>query len=55
MMETIMSTISGTATERAGAAVAHAVGGAILRWWVAYMTWRIEQWAIGRLRANATR
>jgi hypothetical protein len=55
MMETIMSIISGAAAERAVAAVAYAVGGATLRWWVAYMTWRIEQWAIGPCGPNATR
>jgi hypothetical protein len=47
-----MSTVSGTATHRTDVgAIVHAVGGAIARWWIAYTTWRIEQWAIGRLMA----
>lgn len=51
-----MSTLSDTATQRAAAgAVVEAVGGVFTRWWVAYTTWRIEQWAIGRLTAMSDR
>jgi hypothetical protein len=55
MSETIMSTIfGGIAARHAGAAaLANAVGAAIVRWWAAYMTWRIEQWAIDRRRRCA--
>jgi uncharacterized protein YjiS (DUF1127 family) len=53
---TIMSTLSDAATQRAAAgAIVEAVGGAFARWWVAYTTWRIEQWAIGRLTAMSDR
>jgi uncharacterized protein YjiS (DUF1127 family) len=45
-----MSSIAATAARCAGAVVV-APGSAILRWWVAYTTWRIERLAIDRLEA----
>jgi uncharacterized protein YjiS (DUF1127 family) len=54
--EMIMGTISGIAAQRAGAAaIGHTVAGAMGRWWVAYMTWRIERLAIARLRTISDR
>ncbi len=51
-----MGTISGIAPQRAGsAAIGHAVAGATRRWWVAYITWRIERLAIARLRTTSDR
>ena len=51
-----MRTLSGLAPPRAAAAVlAHAAGGALMRWWAAYTTWRIERLAIARLRAMSDR
>jgi uncharacterized protein YjiS (DUF1127 family) len=52
----IMSTVSGMAGRRSeAAAIVHAVGAAIARCWTAYTTWRMEQWAIGRLMAMSDR
>jgi uncharacterized protein YjiS (DUF1127 family) len=51
-----MSTVSNLATHHGGAgAIVRAVGGPIARWWIAYTTWRIERWAIGRLMAMSDR
>ena len=46
-----MITISSLAPQRAiASAIAHALWSAVTRWWVVYMTWRVEQLAISRLR-----
>jgi uncharacterized protein YjiS (DUF1127 family) len=51
-----MSTISGIAAHWLGAgAIVRAIGGALARWWRAYITWRIEQWTIARLREMSDR
>jgi uncharacterized protein YjiS (DUF1127 family) len=55
-MEMIMSTLSGIAPYRAGAGtVVHIIGNTLMRWWVAYTTWRIEQLAISRLSEMSER
>ena len=47
-----MSTLSDIVAGRSAAgAVIQAIGNAMTRWWGAYMAWRIERWAIGRLQA----
>jgi uncharacterized protein YjiS (DUF1127 family) len=51
-----MSTISSIAPQRASAsAIAHALWSTVTRWWVVYMTWRIEQLAITRLKEVSDR
>lgn len=56
VMETIMSTTSSIATRRIPTGgPAHTLAGVIKRWWVAYVTWRIERLAISRLRAMSDR
>lgn len=52
-----MGTVSSNAIRRddASGGMAHAVGGALMRWWAAYMAWRIEQLAIARLGAMSDR
>ena len=53
----IMSTISSTADRRAdaGSSALITVAAAAKRWWVAYITWRVEQRAIRLLRAMSDR
>jgi uncharacterized protein YjiS (DUF1127 family) len=49
-----VSTLSDIAARRAGA-ILHEPGSTIVRWWVAYTTWRIERLAIARLEAMSDR
>jgi uncharacterized protein YjiS (DUF1127 family) len=52
----IMSTISSIAPQRTTASViAHTLWSAVSRWWVSYMTWRVEQLAISGLQAMSDR
>ena len=51
-----MSIISGAVSRRAPVGVVVlAVGTTVKRWWLAYMTWRIERLAISRLSAMSDR
>jgi uncharacterized protein YjiS (DUF1127 family) len=51
-----MSIASGAVPRRAPAAsVVRAAGRTMKRWWLAYMTWRIERLAISRLSAMSDR
>jgi uncharacterized protein YjiS (DUF1127 family) len=51
-----MRIISGSLPRRSPAgAVVRAAGRAMKRWWLAYMTWRIERLAIARLSAMSDR
>ncbi len=51
-----MSTISSIAPQWAiASAIAHALWSAVTRWWVVYMTWRVEQLAISRLQEISDR
>jgi uncharacterized protein YjiS (DUF1127 family) len=52
----IMSTISSIASQRTIASViADTLWSAVSRWWVSYMTWRVEQLAISRLQEMSDR
>jgi uncharacterized protein YjiS (DUF1127 family) len=53
----IVSTVSSIPTPREAfpGGMARAVASALQRCWVAYTTWRIERWAIRRLRAMSDR
>jgi uncharacterized protein YjiS (DUF1127 family) len=54
--EETMSAISGLADQRDGAgAMVRAIGTGMMRWWVAYTSWRIERVALGRLQAMGER
>jgi uncharacterized protein YjiS (DUF1127 family) len=52
-METVMSTISSAPKAAQGMFVAHSglvrLWATLTHWWVAYITWRIEQTAIAQL------
>jgi uncharacterized protein YjiS (DUF1127 family) len=51
-----MSSISGLADQRDGAgAIVYAIGTGMMRWWVAYTSWRIERLAVSRLQAMSDR
>ncbi len=51
-----MTIVSGAVPRRALAgAVVRAAGRTMKRWWLAYMTWRIERLAISRLSAMSDR
>jgi uncharacterized protein YjiS (DUF1127 family) len=57
-MEMIMSMISSApaaAQAPAGQSLASVLAAALKRWWVAYMTWRIQQAAIATLSALSDR
>lgn len=52
-----MSTISGLRAlpSMAGPSLTARAGATLLRWWVAYMTWRVERAAIAHLAAMTDR
>ena len=51
-----MSTLPAFASARARPGMTvHTAGSAARRLWLAYMAWRIERWAIPRLRAMSER
>ena len=52
-----MSTTSNAILPRAAIneAFPRATGSTLKRWWAAYMTWRVERWAIARLSEMSDR
>jgi uncharacterized protein YjiS (DUF1127 family) len=56
-MEMIMSTISNAVLPRnsAGDTLSKSIAKVAMRWWVAYMNWRLQRLAIHRLKAMSDR
>jgi uncharacterized protein YjiS (DUF1127 family) len=56
-LETIMTNFSKAISpgNSAAAALSARIGGALRRWWLAYMDWRLQQMTINRLRCMSER